>query len=604
MISKSFAIDFIREIIYRELELKHLEDSTYIGGENDVSLFSFYEQLKNQEQVNRYVERFRDLTDQANRSSLIANGVILAPENPTITNLYSSLIVPLTFQTTFRSTLANRDLVVKAMHYLFDKLKGTSVNVAELENGSLFYLRKIGNHKENIAESGAMMLPENGIYLGKNVINGSTDTYTNRSIISTRNYALYSSLTKDIWYCLGKVSDITTKLSSLSPNNAGNLIDLQLGYYQDDYFNVKITNSQNFFDEFGELAVGPRLIFNSTAISTYERQATDEPDLEIDHFAFSGNSTKYVWVKISNGTTLDEYKYQENSFAKLIIGYAVLLDDISLKIYKTFFKDNYYYDEGSIAEDKWVDLFPDYVYYMFQDHLKVAIKDTDHFSNKEYLYRPYDETTDSELPIVLPPTEKVDDLYKVSISFDSERVETPLTLNGEETCVVSFGGSATLCDKNTKLGNDLVQITMIPYKIVIGDSNDFYYDVEPSYLEPLELPSGNNVGTEMNQLLSNKFVNNSHASSISPSLQYTFICNESIALLETLYDYARYGINDVNDGNVSPNTIYKITETWSANGVVKNREYLGKIVESIDIENNESDVLTITLPIQLQGENN
>ena len=32
--------------------------------------------------------------------------------------------------------------------------------------------------------------------------------------------------------------------------------------------------------------------------------------------------------------------------------------------------------------------------------------------------------------------------------------------------------------------------------------------------------------------------------------------------------------------------------------------YLGKIIESIDIENTESDTMSIVIPMQIQGENN
>lgn len=591
MISKSFAIDFVREIIYRELELKHLEDDTYIGGENDISLFSFYEQLKNQDQVNRYVERFRDLTEQANRSSLIANGVILAPENPTITNLYSSLIMPLTFQTTFRTTLEDRELVVKAMHYLFDKLKGKSVNVAELDDGSLFYLRKMGNNKEPMSVVGSQMLPENGMWTGVDTIENS---FARTNLIKNKTYnADFNALEKDTWYCLGKTNDILSKLSDMTPNSAGNVIDIQLGYWQDERFDLKITDTEDFEDEYVSV-YGPRLVISNSLIGISNYEETDDPTDWVNNWNWNGLTNKYVWVKFTSKTLDDTYTYNEDYLATLFVGNVLFLDEISKVIYNVFFQE--------LQETYFKDLFPDFVYYRYRGHIKAAVKDTENSGTSTYYYKVYD-TTESDLVIPLPETGLyIDSMYKVSISFDSERVETPITLNEKETCVVSFGGSATLVDKDTKLGNDLVQISISKKKIV--KSTDFVYSNNKYYLEPLELPSGNNIGTEMNQLLSNKFINNSHASSLSPSLQYTFVCSDKIKLLQELYDYARYGINGVDNDMVSPNTIYEITETWSANGVVSTKTFLGKIVESIDIENNENDVLTITIPIQIQGENN
>ena len=49
--------------------------------------------------------------------------------------------------------------------------------------------------------------------------------------------------------------------------------------------------------------------------------------------------------------------------------------------------------------------------------------------------------------------------------------------------------------------------------------------------------------------------------------------------------------------------IYQVSEIWSAWGEVDVHTYNAKIVESIEIDNSESDVLTISVPFQLQGEN-
>ena len=48
--NRAFPIDFVRQAIEQTLLENHLVDPHYIGGENQVSLFSFYEQLVKDEE--------------------------------------------------------------------------------------------------------------------------------------------------------------------------------------------------------------------------------------------------------------------------------------------------------------------------------------------------------------------------------------------------------------------------------------------------------------------------------------------------------------------------------------------------------------------------
>ena len=43
------------------------------------------------------------------------------------------------------------------------------------------------------------------------------------------------------------------------------------------------------------------------------------------------------------------------------------------------------------------------------------------------------------------------------------------------------------------------------------------------FLEPLEMPSGSNANTQISQLVSNRFISNSHTDAIALTLQYTFV---------------------------------------------------------------------------------
>ena len=50
--------------------------------------------------------------------------------------------------------------------------------------------------------------------------------------------------------------------------------------------------------------------------------------------------------------------------------------------------------------------------------------------------------------------------------------------------------------------------------------------------------------------------------------------------------------------------IFSVKEVWSSWGEYEENEVKAKIVENIDIENTESDTLTIGLTMQIQGDNN
>ena len=427
MALKTFPIDYIRQVIDQTLLQEHIKNVNFLGGENQVSLFSFYEQLVSQDEVDRYVERYRDLADQQNRSGIIANGVIVAPENPTITNLNQVLIVPMTFMATFRCKIGDRDSVLETLNNLISIHKGRKVDIAELDNGKLFMVGTIANN------SIGSPLIRNGDFIGiKTDSEETVDTF------------------------------ITGKLTALSTTAS---------YTLDSTFTNYL-----YFEEDNKIKVA---IYNS-----------DDSEWEV--------------------------KTDENSY-----------DDV-----------------------------------------------------------------------IFPPAHNSFTKYKVSLSFDSIRCDEPRNLNGSEFVQISLGGSATLTNASVLMGNDLTKLAIKRTKLV-GESDTTYAD-NYTWLEPLEQPSSSNADTQLNRLMSNNFVNNTHTDALTLSTQYTFIIDKSIDFLKYIYEYARYG----KQTYITPNIIYTICEITSSWGEVSSITYLAKIIESIDIENTESDVMQITLPLQIQGENN
>lgn len=441
---KGFPIDFVRQVIEQTLfNEKNFKPNDYFGGSNEVSLFTFYEQLQTQEEVDRYVEKYRDLTKQQNRTGLIANGVLLSPENPTITNINQKTNIPLTFACSFRVQLKNRDKMLATLNNLIQKLKGRKVDVAEFSNGQLLMVGTIANNSEG------------------------SPNYDLGAFLGTRNY------------------------------------DVSLDTFM---ANVKA-------------------------------------DLTSKGITYRGLV----------------YPYMES-------------------------KEYFYYRYSKTTAPRVVEM-------------RVVLQ-----SGLTYTDLPAsDENKDKYPYIVFPPMNTGYERYQVSMTFDSIKVDEPNVLNAEEYCVVSLGGSATISSASLMLGNQITKLVVSKYKI--KGSTDFTYSSNEYYLEPLEFGSGNGVNLQMKQIVSNGFLTNEHADNITPTLQYSFLIDRDIPILKQWFEYARYGVNGVDNEKVSPNTIYKVTEYISAWGEVERHIFYTKINDSIDIENTESDTLTITIPMKIQGEN-
>lgn len=434
MLKKAFPIDFVRQILEQTLFEEHARSNNeYYGGKNQVNILSFYEQLQKDDEVNRYVEIYRDLVDQQNRTGLIMNGTIIAPENPTITNINQSLIIPMTFTCSFRVKLENRDTAIATINNLIEKLKGRKQDIAMFDNGTLLKVGTIAN----------------------------------------------------------EVNESPTTIS-------GDFI----GEYDNDF--------------------------------TIDEYITDEikPALEEKGIYFQNSLNTYYYMEdIASGSMMVVKKKND--------GWHIIQEDENKKI-------------------------------------------------------------------IFPPERMEYERYKVSLSFDSIRCDEPRNLNADEYCVISFGGSATLVSEHVLLGNELTKLAIAKYGIVA--KQDITLDRVDSWLEPLELPSGNNADTQVNKLLANKFITNTHTDSLTLSIQYTFILDRNIELLNQMFKYARYGKQGTQEENyedgITPNMIFRIREYWSAWGDVRVEEYKAKMISSIDIENTESDTLSITIPLQVQGENN
>ena len=530
MILRTFPIEFVRQALEQTLLAKHKENPDFFGGKNQIAINSYFQQLRNQDEVDRFVECFKDIEDQQNRTGLIGNGIILAPENPTITNLYSCMIIPMEWNCSMRLLVENRDQMIVTLNNLIDELKGAKVDIAQLngtdENGkpysTPFVVGTVGYN------DGAPEL-RNGDFVGRVAQNANEISDLISSLrgkdVNIKNelkwvYCEHNGKIKVVNITNEKGVDILDGVDA--PSSHGEYIEVVLtldGIYQDyEIYSIE-SNLYIYGDETVELDLTNGKIVSSSVVG----------DKTVINVAF--DLEKNIQDYVDNYTDFD-------------------LEDIFV-----YEKDTTY----AFVED------------------------------------------DCSYPeIIFPPEHNSFDKFKLSMSFDSLRCDTPRSLNGKEYINISFGGSATLVNNGVKLGNDLIKIR-VNKKGIEGQAD--FTNTTNYYLEPLEMPSGNNINTKINQLVSNNFKSNSHADAISLTLQYSFICDENIDLLEQWYEYGRFGIVGITKNDISPNMIYNTREIYSAWGKYTNRDMLTKVVESVDNENTESDVMTLAITMQIQGEN-
>lgn len=537
---KTFPIEYVRQTLVQTLYEQHLLNPKYFGGNDQISISSFYQQLKNKDDVDRFVETFIDLSKQQNRLGLIGNGIILAPENPTITNLYSSLIIPMEWTCSMRVRLENRDQMLETINNVIKELKGRKVDMAQLncvdENGNQYSQPfMVGTIGEN---DNAPQL-ENGNYIGE----------------------------------IENASDIDQIFDNL--REKGVIVEKNTQYYLYCEHDSKLR------------VVGA---YDGSENSTHSTSNT----ILVDNRTIA----KYIYLDyvIESESEIDTIKSKIDIYGDQ----HVVLENVPYTI-----------ENMTVATIDGQERTALYVYYHLEKDLQDYVTNYSGFGliTSAWLN---DDTyelleNDGTITDILFPQEHTSfDKYVLSMSFDSLRCDTPKTLNSKEYCEISFGGSSTLVNKGVRVGNDLLKIAITKY-LIPSETPVKFYEMEnnPTYwLEPLEMPSGSNANTNPIQRMSNKFINNSHTNALALSLQYTFIVDFNNELLEQLFYYARYGTQGLSADKISPNIIYKINEIWCSWGEYVNQEIQAKIVENIDIENTESDTLTISMTFQLQGENN
>ena len=109
--------------------------------DNTIFLASFYEQIQDDQQIERYVETIKELLALQNRekseSNYKAMGIIAQSGNAEIINIKQNYISPLEYQARFDIELSDRDYVLGKLKTLINDLRGRKFDVIALANGQI-----------------------------------------------------------------------------------------------------------------------------------------------------------------------------------------------------------------------------------------------------------------------------------------------------------------------------------------------------------------------------------------------------------------------------------------------------------------------------------
>jgi hypothetical protein len=108
--------------------------------DNTIFLASFYEQIQDDQQIERYVETIKELLALQNRekseSNYKAMGIIAQSGNAEIINIKQNYISPLEYQARFDIELSDRDYVLGKLKTLINDLRGRKFDIIQLSNNT------------------------------------------------------------------------------------------------------------------------------------------------------------------------------------------------------------------------------------------------------------------------------------------------------------------------------------------------------------------------------------------------------------------------------------------------------------------------------------
>lgn len=538
---KTFEIDFVRALFDREF-----------GNTEEYKFASFYEPLKDIKDIQTYHALYTDIIEELNQTDYKGIGVVSTTSSPSITSIKNAFISPFEFNVSLRTKSSERDKTIVKTYEVIEKLKGRKSEFAQLElNGEIVDIIKLGvlwqedNKLRDYDFVGEWDIDE--------ISSGLRNELKNKQI-EVENGKEY------ILYVLDKDHE---KLVGINANNRS------VKKY------VKFTGS--FGPVSGAIAnakssLTPSVLSNLTPDNIGETVVFSTDDLGIFKLDLTGYTydDPHYFVLRTGQFNFDQAYYL-----------LVKVKDLGNGTYEGFIESVLSRADGH-KEEGWFDG----VYEFTNSTLATYNGLYTFYANTSYDCG-FNDTTDyfiiSEIPI---STHDKVEFYKLDLSFDSLRVDLPQTLNGEDFITISFSGSATLTSRYVMLGNDLVQLG-------IKENTE---ETTFTYLEPLDIPNDYKPDIFSYGLSANGFKGSEHIQAYSSNIAYTFILDTSVSFLYDIYKQTRYLTNE------TPNKQYKVQEITSSFGVVELNEYVGKMTNDIQVEKNDTDVMSITIPFSVVGE--
>ena len=442
--------------------------------DNTIFLASFYEQLQDDQQIERYVETIKELLALQNRekseSNYKAMGIVAQSGNAEIINIKQNYISPLEYQARFDIELNDRDYVLGKLKTLINDLRGRKFDLALRSNGQVVVFQDASGfndlHTLPIITSN-MYIP----YTGSNPITGgsaSTDFITH---LKTRVVLAKSKVNtpQTIYFTFG-----------------GN-------FYSTIYQHTQWVSS-------------------ATNITAYNA-TTEKAEASVSSFSNIGEMT----------AVQNDFLDATNRTNRGV-----------LRIFSDATSTFQYYTVGLGTETR---------------------------------------TT----PVLLGTTPT---LYKLSLSFDGIQSQEPYINNGVDRVFLFFGGSATIVESKVSLGNDIVLNT-----IQVGKNTGTTYTVEPT-----EIPASLSVSDDTFQTYANGYRTQDRNLAIGNKMAYSFIYDNTVALYNDLYTYARFGTN----ASTYAQQVFTIKEYRYSFGVLTLNTFFAKLGD-VATSNTNGDVMTISV---------
>jgi hypothetical protein len=185
----------------------------------------------------------------------------------------------------------------------------------------------------------------------------------------------------------------------------------------------------------------------------------------------------------------------------------------------------------------------------------------------------------------------VEQTYKLSLSFDGIQSQEPYINNGVDRVFLFFGGSATVVESKVSLGNDIILNTIkLP-----GPGGTF----GPTYtVEPTEIPASLSVSDDTFQTYANGYRTQDRNLAIGNKMAYSFIYDNTVALYNELYAYARFGTTPTGTASTLPQQVFEIKEYRYSFGALTTNIFFAKLGD-VATSNTNGDVMTISVNFKI-----